>query len=254
MGFYQQFRKMAKYTNDELCKFERDSFYKNYYEKHQNDFTQIQEKDITFPLKEEAEEELKKIIEKIFKHEFWERSEYTNQMIAEYTKIIKKRLISNREKYFEEKYFETDNPGIDLFTFQFGEQTNQLLPVNVFNYICNLRKSIQREYESFFFIKEMFSSGKNRISNLLDNTNIDDNFIFNTFRKHIYHDFYNYKIKKDLTFFNKEKQSNIIEPKLDNINEHSSEAIVSSTSETLISESVTEAEPEQAEEILEDVS
>ena len=219
MPFYQQFREMAKHTNDTLCKFEQGLFYKEYYEKHQNDFTQIQEKDITFPNNEEFKKEIKIIIETIFKHEFWTNTEYPNKMINEYTKIIKRKIrFSNREKYFV-----TDNPGIDLFTFQFSETTNQQLPVNVFNYTCNLSKSIQHEYESFFFMKEMFSSGRNRISNLLDDTNIGDEYIFNTFRNHIYHDFYNNKIK-ELKYFRKEIQSNIIEPKTDNINEHSDEA------------------------------
>lgn len=217
MNFYQQFRDMAKYTHDTLCKSERNLFYKDYYEKHHNDFSQIQEKDITFPNDKKMEAELKEIIEKIFIHEFWNKTEYTKQMISEYSKIINNKTTLQ----VRERIFETNNPGIAMFTFQFGETTKQFLPVNIFNYVCNLNDSIQRKYDSCFFIKEIFSSGKNRISNLFDDTNIEDKHIFNIFRKNIYHDFYNENIEKQEKIFNKEKQSDIIESKLDNINEHS---------------------------------
>ena len=201
MNFYQQFREMAKYTHDTLCKSERNLFYKDYYEKHQNDFSQIQEKDITFPNDKKMEAELKEIIEKIFTHEFWNKTEYTKQMISEYSKIINNKTTLQ----VRERIFETNNPGIAMFTFQFGETTKQFLPVNIFNYVCNLNDSIQRKYDSCFFIKEIFSSGKNRISNLFDDTNIEDKHIFNIFRKNIYHDFYNENIEKQEKIFNKEK-------------------------------------------------
>ena len=205
MGFYQQFYNMAKYTHETLCKFECESFYKEYYKKHKTDFSHIQTEDITYP----NNENVKKQIEEIMKHNFWKDKECAKEMIKQYRKKVGKldpQIINNlleiEGENLEEKY---KSLAFDMYTFQLCYPTNHRLPINIFNYPCPLDKTIQHEYESYFFIKTIFNAGENRIANLIFSEDYDSKHIFNTFRQHIYNDFYNYSIKPQLENNNKKQ-------------------------------------------------